>query len=315
MSNPSYSPIGNAAKRQKIDDTLDNVDLSDDDLANIPHNDNNNNNNNNEMTSPPHNDDNDNEDMPNADIEHLTLQQLKSETVRLEYEAARIQTRLTLAKSRIARITAFHRGNTTPQRGTRADRMKCIAAGCTSHAQMNGLCQRHGEYVGKRCRYKGCTNHVQNDGLCYRHGATITLCGVEGCSNRVQRKGVCYKHGARLEVVTCSVRSCRNVAKVGGLCKKHRDAMDTNTNINDNTNTNTNPMNSNPTNPDQMMMMMPVVDVPNPEDVCQVVPTDVATTYALTTGGVDDHNQQPQLPEGDDFETKGFSMERDDQCG
>jgi len=298
MPNPSYSPIGNSTKRQKTDDALDNVDLSDDDLDN----------------------NNDDDGMPNADIERLSLPSLKSETVRLEYEAARIQThltriqtRLTLAKSRITQITSlhrsnatFHQGSTNPpqrrQRGTRPDRIRCMAAGCTSNAQKKGLCERHGEYIGKRCSYKGCTNHVKNNGLCYRHGATIKLCGVEGCSNRVQRKGVCYKHGARLEVVTCSVRSCRNVAKVGGLCKKHRDTMGNNTNSNTYT------------NPEQMVTMMGVVNVPAPEDVCQVVPTDVATTCALTTGGVDDDNQQPDLPEGEEFETKRFSIRRDDQC-
>jgi len=129
----------------------------------------------------------------------------------------------------------------------------------------------------------------------------------------VQRKGVCYKHGARVEVVTCSVRSCRNVAKVGGLCKKHRDTMD------DQDDPNTNPTN---TNPQQMMMMMGVVGVPTPEHVCQAVPTDtdVATTHALTTtggGDDDDHRDNPQLelPEGEEFETRGFSIQRDDPCG
>ena len=79
-------------------------------------------------------------------------------------------------------------GMAAHKRKNRGKKM-CSTVGCSSFAQTNGLCKKHGD----KCTTSGCTNNVVARGVCTKHGAN-GLCSVQGCTSNARARGVCHIH-------------------------------------------------------------------------------------------------------------------------
>eukprot|EP00729_Bicosta_minor_P032489 gene32489-biopygen21137 len=120
----------------------------------------------------------------------------------------------------------------------------CSVEGCTTKAQVRGLCSKHG--ANGKCVQMGCvTNALKRGGHCFAHSKKVA-CAHPDCSTPlIHGKGVCVKHGAfgictawgcktnaasgkkghcfkhSKDKPTCSTSGCSNVVAARGLCEKH----------------------------------------------------------------------------------------------
>ena len=92
-------------------------------------------------------------------------------------------------------------------------RKMCSTVGCSSFAQKNRLCKKHGD----KCNTSGCTANVVARGVCTKHGAN-GLCSAQGCTTNVRARGLCHKHGAN---GLCAAKGCTANAYVRGVCQTH----------------------------------------------------------------------------------------------
>jgi hypothetical protein len=116
----------------------------------------------------------------------------------------------------------------------------CYLDGCTTKAQLKGLCFKHGSQIIQRCSLSGCFNVAHSEGLCRKHSKKVTelndtakcqtdgcvtalndtaKCQSDGCKNKQYRRGLCQRHARKN--VYCKMETCTKAPYRTGLCRIH----------------------------------------------------------------------------------------------
>jgi hypothetical protein len=78
---------------------------------------------------------------------------------------------------------------------SKRNRKPCSVEGCSTLAQVRGLCMPHGGSSSRKpCSVEGCSTLSASRGLCGKHGGR-TRCREEGCEKQAQAGGLCIAHG------------------------------------------------------------------------------------------------------------------------
>ena len=113
--------------------------------------------------------------------------------------------------------------NTNSKRDSRATKRRAAAISADDEIEVIGDIKRvyrNGRYH-RLCSSTGCTSIAQNNEVCKRHGAEVKTCSHEGCSSFARRGGVCFKHGAKVK--SCSHKGCNNLQQ---LCRREEFVLD-----------------------------------------------------------------------------------------